>query len=559
MQQSIISNMIKLKLDEIAQRLGKNSSEIAREAEINRNTINALMHNKVDGLKFSTIDKLCETYGLKLTDLVDYVPEGIGDQMPLFIYHQQTMSTPFYIWSILMNTNRFPKEYFNTSFDVMYVYIKDKQTEVYWDAQQMDRVAQEAYERYGNVLHFERLYRVFERSVRDVEKFYNSIDATALGEFSNKELLDYFKQVHNACLRMYGYCFFTEAYYAGFDRREIQRITEKYKLSQEDVLVLLAPEELTYDEERRLALLSLLLPYKDKRKFDALSFVKEDENYLAFVREFLYGEMDYTGRRKITDEDRAQEVIKYLENKKVFDEQYMRLADYAKEQKKRITEVYRKYGLNQNPLWFFNRVAFWREARKRAVLMGVYVLDQILSALEEKTGVSKKYLQYLSYEEFDGMLKGLVSTEILKERHDKGLLIEVRGLDYTLAIGQEADAVRSELDSRISGKVPIMLYGNMVSRGFARGFAKIIKTQRDAENLKKGEVAVLGQDVLLPLVIDKAGAVILTQEKISKAVEHQIRNHEVPSITGVKHALDKINQGDVIEVRANHRTVRILK
>ena len=62
--------MIKLKLNEIARRLGKNSSEIAREAEINRNTINALMHNKVDGLKFATLDKLCGVYDLKIQDLV---------------------------------------------------------------------------------------------------------------------------------------------------------------------------------------------------------------------------------------------------------------------------------------------------------------------------------------------------------------------------------------------------------------------------------------------------------------------------------------------------------
>lgn len=551
--------MIKLKLNEIARRLGKNSSEIAREADINRNTINALMHNKVDGLKFATIEKLCKTYGLKLMDLVDYVPEGAGELMPVTIYHQQTKAVPYYIWPILMSSNRFPKEYFNTSFGVMYAYIQDKQAHVYWDANRMNMIAQEVYERYSNPLHFERLYRVFEKNMRDVEKFYSTVDLNSLKQLSNNELIDYFKQVYGSCQRMYAYCYFSEAYYAGFDHREIKRLTDKYKISQEDVLVLLAPEELTYDEERRLALLTLLLPFRDKRKFDILDFVKHDPGYQAFRREFLYGEMDYAGHKDISEQDLTREVENYLANKQFFDAQYERLSVYSKEQKKRIKEVCRKYDLAENPLWFFNRVAFWREAKKHAILMGVYVLDQILFAMEVKTGLSKEYLQYLSYEEFEGALKGLVSSDILKERHAKGLLIEIRDLDYTLAVGQEADAVKAELESRVSGDAPVTLYGNLVARGFARGFARIIKTQSDASDLKKGEVAVLAQDVLLPLVMNKAGAVILTQEKISNAVENQIRNREVPCITGVKEALEKIKPGDVIEVRANHRTVRILK
>ena len=65
--------MINITLKEIAQRLGKNSSQIARETGINRNTINALMHNKVDGIKFETIDVLCESYGIDLKDLLERI------------------------------------------------------------------------------------------------------------------------------------------------------------------------------------------------------------------------------------------------------------------------------------------------------------------------------------------------------------------------------------------------------------------------------------------------------------------------------------------------------
>ena len=61
--------MVKIKLKELAKRLDKNISDIARETKLNRNTVTALYHNKVNGIDFLTLDKICKTYKVKISEI----------------------------------------------------------------------------------------------------------------------------------------------------------------------------------------------------------------------------------------------------------------------------------------------------------------------------------------------------------------------------------------------------------------------------------------------------------------------------------------------------------
>jgi len=62
--------MVKLRLIEISKKLGKNATDIARDTGINRNTINTLMKEGVEDVRLSTLEKICDTYGLELSDIL---------------------------------------------------------------------------------------------------------------------------------------------------------------------------------------------------------------------------------------------------------------------------------------------------------------------------------------------------------------------------------------------------------------------------------------------------------------------------------------------------------
>src|SRR6185436_15253248 len=73
------------------------------ETGINRNTITALYHNKVDGIKFGTLEKICETYALELTDVLDLRPANAHVPSPpdvksVRMYRQEGDLVPFTIW-----------------------------------------------------------------------------------------------------------------------------------------------------------------------------------------------------------------------------------------------------------------------------------------------------------------------------------------------------------------------------------------------------------------------------------------------------------------------------
>ena len=73
--------MIKTKFLELAGKINKNASDIARETGINRNTINALLHGKIDGIRFSTLEKICSMYGVTIPHLIEYVGEDKKNQV----------------------------------------------------------------------------------------------------------------------------------------------------------------------------------------------------------------------------------------------------------------------------------------------------------------------------------------------------------------------------------------------------------------------------------------------------------------------------------------------
>ncbi len=51
------------------------AAEVARQTGINKNTLSALYNEKVSGINFETLEKLCKFLECEVGDLLEYVPE----------------------------------------------------------------------------------------------------------------------------------------------------------------------------------------------------------------------------------------------------------------------------------------------------------------------------------------------------------------------------------------------------------------------------------------------------------------------------------------------------
>jgi len=52
------------------------ASEVARKTGINKNTLSSLYNERVSGIRFDTLERLCRFLDCSIGDLIEYVPDN---------------------------------------------------------------------------------------------------------------------------------------------------------------------------------------------------------------------------------------------------------------------------------------------------------------------------------------------------------------------------------------------------------------------------------------------------------------------------------------------------
>ncbi len=51
------------------------ASEVARKTGINKNTLSSLYNEKVSGIRFDTLERLCKFLKCSIDELIEYIPD----------------------------------------------------------------------------------------------------------------------------------------------------------------------------------------------------------------------------------------------------------------------------------------------------------------------------------------------------------------------------------------------------------------------------------------------------------------------------------------------------
>jgi len=554
--------MIAVKLQEIAHKLAKNSSEIARETGINRNTINALMHNKVDGLKFPTIEKICQTYGLNLADLIEYraEPKATSDSADKMVMQRAPLAL-FYMWPWFTSLGNFPSEYFDYQYGAAFLYVKDGQAELYQPVDEYYRMASTYYRKYSDPKRLDAFMAAFQSVARAGEQLYLDNEEKRVSSMPKPELVEFFGKYQQILSRLWRISSFHESFEAGFERETIKQIARAKHLSDAEIIALTSMDRPSFHDERRLALINLVRTFLSGRKTDLEEFLANDRRSKEFQQNYGYYKNTMAGPVPQTMDELAQEMGKFIKDKAYLDQEYRKLADWTPEREKRVTKILKQHKLKSNPFAFFSRMAYLRERRKQVVSMLVSIGGWILTAVEAQTGMDRKYLGYLSHDELSGVLKGLVSQETLKERSENPLLIEASKDEYKLIMGAEADSVRQELEGKIGqDQTSFTMAGTAGSQGYAKGLARVIQSKIELLGLKEGEILVVNsmkQEYLDS--VSKAAGFIVEDGDLGSLATKVARELGKPCLVNVTAATERISNGDLVDVRANHRSIKIIK
>lgn len=550
--------MIRINLDKLSQKIGKNISEIARETGINRNTITALYHNKVDGIKFATLEALCQKYGFDLSDILEYQKKRSVQERE--IYKQEGEIVPFTAWPPALAYSKMNKQYFESRLDRLDIYF-NKYSYWYWDKQGMRDLAVTTYKKFSDPQEFKVLFEDYLLAASVLESYYFVNNEKVITGMGKREILEFFGKMRKAYSDFWGISLFIDSYDEGFDRDEIARIADKYNLNMDEVNTLTSPAEITFNSLRILELLRLAQRYKDIDLEKLGEAIKEDDQIKKYIKKFDCYKSNYAHADHISYREIEEEMKKYLIDHQKLKSEMQRLENYSLEQEKKISIVLRKHKLNNNPLFFFNRLTYWREIRKQTNLMGIHVLFDILKNISVKTGIDAKYLAFISFDEVENVLRGLINKEILRKRMEDGLYIIMERNGYRIYEGEEAISLMNESEKRFSqGGEKDIICGQVASQGYAKGIARIVLGLSDFGKFQEGEVLVTGmtRPEFVPLM-KKAIAIVTNEGGITSHAAIVSRELDKPCIIGTKNATQLIHDGDLVEVRAHHGTVRILE
>jgi len=564
--------MVKVKLADVAKRLGKTSVAIARETGINRNTIDALLKGRVSAIKFPTLEKLCSTYQLELTDILELSAPEKPKQSKLKIVHRQYKQegqiTPFTClpWMLVGGTYQLRDGNKMYGFGPLYLYNKKDYGEVYWDFASLRYLAETVFKRYSNKQQLDKLYNQFLVYAAEIEEVYTALHGIDPERMSEKELQDVFARIRTSYHQFWEHSLFIDAFDVGFDTDAIRSIAKQYTFSPKEVAILTTPEQMTFANERKLALLRIakkILRGSPKNKKELQKrFQKHQEEISSYIQDFDYYKSNYAHVKHISEQEVEKEIEQYLGKPEKLEKELHELTRYIKQRVTEKRHVLRAHYLTNNPLWFFSHLTYWREFRKKINLMGFHVLDKILLALEAKTGIPKKYLLYLDFDEVNHVLSGLISRSTLKNRYEKGVLIAISGSTKRMFEAEEAYSLRQDLEATLSSSPTQekFITGQTASPGHAKGVARIILSQNDFARFREGEILVTGmtRPEFLP-VMKKAAAIVTNEGGITCHAAIVSRELGKPCIIGTKNATQRIKDGDIIEVRASHGTIRILE
>jgi phosphohistidine swiveling domain-containing protein/DNA-binding Xre family transcriptional regulator len=559
--------MILCKLESIAKKRGKTVTQIAKETGLNRNTITALFHNKIDGIKFDTLEMLCRTYGLGLGDLLEYHAAPAADRAVSSAkwYRQEAEVVPFTCWPWFMAFHLTPTPDIREACKEVQLYIKQNRAFLYWQQPAFNRYAEEVYRIYQDPKKRKQLYAEYLVQAEKIERLYRETRPEALLKADAETTKVWYNQVWDIYQAFWRTSLFIDCFDAGVDQRLIREITEKYKWSADEVSILTTSEQATFHQERLLVLVGIANRWAQHREAGSAralrAFIQTDPEVKAYREAFGYAHSTYMTIGSITEDEVCEDIRRRVADKRGLEKEYVALRTYSAERRKQTDKVLRRHHLEQNPLAFFQDLTFWREHRKKINMMGFHLLDAVLGWLEQKSGIARSYLGYLCFDEFDAVLKGSITQDTLRRRREFGILIIGDGKNYRIIEGDQATSVRNQLEEECGfSAAPSVLSGQVASQGYAQGRARIILAVADFSTFQDSEVLVTGmtRPEFLPLM-KRASAIVTNEGGITCHAAIVSRELGIPCVIGTKNATEAIKNGDIVEVRATHGTVRVLR
>ncbi len=269
----------------------------------------------------------------------------------------------------------------------------------------------------------------------------------------------------------------------------------------------------------------------------------------------------------------AYEIDHYLKNwshllKQKFDieKELSRLQGWQNKVKKEQKTIVQKLRINKKDQMFFEIAAdivFLKGYRKECVFFGSYVLDRVLTEISRRLFVSLNQLHTMTHREIWEALSGKRDPDMIEiNARAKFSVMHYKKGKFRILTGDQA---RSFFEKQNIKEVMVdtkskELRGTCACSGQARGKVVIVNTPEEIPKMSRGNIMVAHTTFpsLVP-AMKLASAIVTEDGGITCHAAIVSRELGTPCVTGIKMALQVLQDGMKVEVNADEGIVRIVQ
>lgn len=239
-----------------------------------------------------------------------------------------------------------------------------------------------------------------------------------------------------------------------------------------------------------------------------------------------------------------------------------KIVSKAKIDKRRIIK---KFGLSARLLKISRHLSYciwWQDLRKAYIFQAIHFMSLFLRIIARESHIAEKDLYFYTAVDLKRLVKTgkrLSSKELRWRKRFFLVVFEPKtGVKY-FSGGKAKKMFKPFLKINVNKELK-EFKGLVVNRGRVQGVVKIIKSPKEAEKMKKGEIlvaAMTSPDYIVAL--RKASAVVTDEGGMTCHAAIVSRELKIPGIVATRIATKVLKDGDLVEVDANKGVVRILK
>ncbi len=202
-----------------------------------------------------------------------------------------------------------------------------------------------------------------------------------------------------------------------------------------------------------------------------------------------------------------------------------------------------------------------KDARDDYRRQGVYYAQNLLRELASRIDIAKADVSYLQEEEIINFLSGdlKISKQLIKQRKKGFVLYFNTKMELSCQTSESVKQLIKLLRLPTDKQKKTKIKGMVASRGKAQGKVVIVKSVKEINKVKDGDVLVaVTTNPDYVIAMKKAVAIITDEGGITSHAAIVSRELQIPCVVGTKQATLLLKNGDMVEVDAEKGEVKVL-